>query len=443
MGLWSTIKAQATTAVEQMVQQTGVAAARGSAPEASRQPVARVAAVTPAPEPAVVAAPPKPQTLASQPPAIAAAPKSPAISPSPAPTRTSAPAVRPTLPPVDDGFEESDDTVIVSEGAMRAPLAGRAAVGVAAVAKPQVATPAEAVVMPEPEAPELTLEEEADEEEVSVASTGATPVGAWDPNDIDEFWMRVHAIEEAGNRSDEDLEVALKKYGLRDKAHFDEVRDDFSSRFGDDPDFMQAAINARTRAVKQQMAGRMEGELKGELAPVEGVTLEQWAWLMAKIAGGGDAAELLALAKLEAPTWDRVSAEWNARMSRDTTATIATAYGQAFVASGPGPFAEAGKATAAAMLNPNQTGVAGKEPIPMERWIEITEAQSAASQQGIDASTVLKSYGMTPADWGTAGGWWSQHFNANAMKLLPEYNRLSDMYKAKFAKGFSADSIDF
>jgi len=359
--------------------------------------------------------------------------------------RTSAPAVRPTLPPVDDGFEESDDTVIVSEDVMRAPLAARAAVGVAAVAKPQAAmsAPAKAVVVPEPEAEELSLEEEADEEEVSAASTSDTPVGAWDPNDIDEFWMRVYAIEEAGNRSDEDLEVALKKYGLRDKAHFDEVRESFSSRFGDDPNFMQAAINARTRAVKQQMAGRMEGELKGELAPVEGVTLEQWAWLMAKIAGGGNAAELLALAKLEAPKWDRVSAEWNARMSRDTTATIATAYGQAFVASGPGPFAEAGKATAAAMLDPNKTGVGGKEPIPMERWIEITEAQSAASQQGIDASTVLTSYGMTPADWGMAGGWWSQHFNANAMKLLPEYNRLSDKYKAKFAKGFSADSIDF
>lgn len=79
----------------------------------------------------------------------------------------------------------------------------------------------------------------------------------------------------------------------------------------------------------------------------------------------------------------------------------------------------------------------------MEKWIEITEAQSAASRQGLDAATVLASYGMTPADWGVGGGWWSQHFTANAMKLMPEYNRLQEKYKEKFASGFNADDIEF
>jgi hypothetical protein len=265
----------------------------------------------------------------------------------------------------------------------------------------------------------------------------------WDPDDAEGFWMKVHAIEAAGNESDEALDAALAEHGLKDKAHFDRVRDSFAGHYGDDPDFMQAAIDARTKATKQQMSNRLKGELKGELAPFEGVSLEQWAWLMAKVASGGALPELLALAKMDTPKWDRVSAEWNARMGRDTTASIATAYGQAFVATGPGPFGEAGKATASAMLDPKKKGVDGKPPISMEKWIEITEAQSAGSKQGLDASAILKSYKMTPADWGTVGGWWSQHFNANAMKLMGEYNRLSKKYQDKFASGFSADDIDF
>jgi hypothetical protein len=265
----------------------------------------------------------------------------------------------------------------------------------------------------------------------------------WDPDDVDAFWDKVYAIEAAGNASDDDLDAALKQHGLRDKAHFDEVRDAFNERHGSDTAFMQAAVDSRTRSVKQQLAARMGGELKGELAPFEGASLEQWAFVMAKVAGGQDITGLLAKAGWDRAKWDRVSAEWNARMSRDTTATIATAYGQAFMASGDGPFAAAGKAAAGSMLDASQAGVAGKEPISFERWIEITEAQSAGSRQGLDAAAVLRSYNLTPAQWGTIGGWWSQTFNANAMKMIGDYNRLSEQYKAKFASGFSADAISF
>jgi hypothetical protein len=178
-----------------------------------------------------------------------------------------------------------------------------------------------------------------DEDETRVG--GSTVPGGWDLNDWDNFWMRVQVIEAAGTESDEALARVLRKHGLRDRAHFDEVRAEFQERFGDDPAFAQAAL--RTRASKHQMQARMQGELKGELAPVEGVSLEKWAWLMAKIASGGNLRQLLGLARIDDAKWERVSAEWNARMSRDTTATIATAYGQAFVATGPDPFGAAGK----------------------------------------------------------------------------------------------------
>jgi hypothetical protein len=265
--------------------------------------------------------------------------------------------------------------------------------------------------------------------------------GGWDPKDWASFWEKRFAIEEAGNKSDEDLAFALAKFGLKDKAHYDRVNDTFMAHFGDDPAFAQAGLDARTRGVKEAMVGRMQGALKGELAPFEGVSLEQWAFVMSKVAGGQDVGPWLKKAGWDEAKWQRASAEWNARMSRDTTATIATAYGQAFMAAGDGPFGAASKAAAGSMLDASRSDVEGKEPIPFERWMEITEAQSAASQQGLDAAAVLQSYGMTPADWGRAGGWWSQRFNANAMTMIGEYNRLSSKYKERFSSGFSADKI--
>jgi hypothetical protein len=273
--------------------------------------------------------------------------------------------------------------------------------------------------------------------------TMSNEFGGWDPDDVDAFWDKVYEIEAAGCESDEQLDAALAKFGLEDKAQFDAVREAFGQRHGEDSSFMQAAVDSRTRSVKNAMTGRMQGELKGELAPFEGVTLEQWAFVMAKVAASQDITALLAKAGWDRPKWDRVSAEWNARMSRDTTATIASAYGQAFVASGDGPFAEAGKQTADSMLDASKRSVEGQEPISFDRWIEIGEAQSAGARQGLDAAAVLKSYKLTPAEWGTVGGWWSQKFNANAMKMIADYNRISEKYREKFATGFAADSIEF
>ena len=79
----------------------------------------------------------------------------------------------------------------------------------------------------------------------------------------------------------------------------------------------------------------------------------------------------------------------------------------------------------------------------MERWIEITQAMNAGTAKGIDPAATLASYDMNAADWGTAGGWWSQHFNANAIALLPEYNRLTEVYEAKFAAGDADADVEF
>lgn len=205
-------------------------------------------------------------------------------------------------------------------------------------------------------------------------------------------------------------------------------------RFGWDlGDITQMQMNVYTKVMMGQMQQRAQGELAGELAPFEGVSLQAWAGVQAKVASGQDPNALIGALGIDRATWDRVSAEWMARMSRDTTATVATAYGNAFTQAAQGQFG-------GAAADPS------KPPITLEQWIEIQEAQGAAARDGRDANAVLAQYGMNALAWSNAGAWWAQHFSQNAMKnngeLHRRYTELQAMYQAKFAQP-SADDVQF
>lgn len=197
----------------------------------------------------------------------------------------------------------------------------------------------------------------------------------------------------------------------------------------------QNLIDQKMEEQKQaqaQRAGAMRES--GELAPFMGVSLESWAQAQAAITSGTSLEQILPSLGIDAGTWQQVSAEWNARMSRDTTATIATVYGQAFTGAGAGQFGAAGQATAGAM-NPGGSVGGSEPPVPFEKWIEITVAQQAGTEKGEDPSAVLARFGITPADWGTIGGWWGQHFNANAMQMMDDYNRWTAHFERQYGVG--------
>lgn len=214
------------------------------------------------------------------------------------------------------------------------------------------------------------------------------------------------------------------------------------AKFGYDMgNIMQMQMNVYTQQMMGQMQARAQGELAGELAPVEGVSLQDWARAQAAVASGQDVNAIIASLGIDHAKWDRVSAEWMARMSRDTTATIATEYGKAFSTAGQGQFAGAAAQGVAGMSNVGATDNQ-KPPITLEQWVEITEAMGAAANQGRDPNAVLAQYGMNALAWSNVGAWWSTHFAQNAMKnggeLHRRYSELSDHYRAKFA-GPSAD----
>lgn len=250
----------------------------------------------------------------------------------------------------------------------------------------------------------------------------------WDLQDSDKTERFIQTIEASKAGGPQAFGQTASQYGMVNEEHFEWMK--VLAKGGDAAVEAQAQLDAVIEQGKRDQQERMAG-MQDELSPVEGVSLEQWASLQAAAASGHDVAAACTQQGIDAGRWARVSAEWNARMSRDTTATIATAYGQAFTGAGQGQFGAAGQASAAAM-NPGGSVAASAEPIPFERWVEITVAQEAYTAQGHDAAAVLAQFGMTPADWGTVGGWWGQKFAANAMTMMADYDRLTAQYRAKY-----------
>ena len=213
-------------------------------------------------------------------------------------------------------------------------------------------------------------------------------------------------------------------------------------RFGWDlGDITQLQMNVYTKLAMQTMQNRAQGELAGELAPYEGVSLQVWAQAQAALANGTDVNAIIAKLGIDRAKWDAVSNEWMARMSRDTTATIATEYGKAFSSSGQGMFSSAAAAGVAGMGNPGGGDTQGP-PISLEKWVEIMEAQNAAAQQGRDANQVLQTYGMNALGWSNASSWWSTHFSQNAMKNNGELHRRFSELQAHFQQRFATPSAD-
>jgi hypothetical protein len=319
---------------------------------------------------------------------------------------------------------------------------------------------------------------------VAGTSVGGTPIVAADDVDVDvdegddDDFQRDYDLEEIDDFADFDPTSDLKgwfvarmrieqawedrtsrtklfrEHGIRDQPHFYQVQatmdryvqsEDAQDRYGGMDAIMQLQMNAHMDASMGQMQARAQGELAGELAPFEGVSLQEWAGAQAKVASGGDVDDIIRDLGIDRAKWDRVSAEWNARMSRDTTATIAMEYGKAFSGAAQGMYGGAAAAGAGAMTPGGD--VSGDPPIPFETWVELEVAQSKGVEQGRDANDVLASFGMNALAWSNASAWWSVYFNRHAMEdgqaLLHEYNELRDRFDAQYSAGKADDDIDY
>ena len=293
-----------------------------------------------------------------------------------------------------------------------------------------------------PEEPAYEEPEQEDQED-------ADDWGGWDPNDWQGYWYRLKAMELAGNQGGDDAcDAKAREFGLRDWSHMQRVRDTFTKHFGDRHEFIQAAMQANTQATREVHASAASANQE-LFAPVEGVDLQMYAGTQAKAATIGNDmgkwSQILAQAGMDQAKWERVSAEWNRRMSgqasADMNATMAllTEYGKFFGQAGQGQYGATAAANAGVAGNLNDgSGAVGGEPCTLERYAEIGGAQSAWAQQGRDVNAMLsQQFGMNALDWSNISQYWSAKFMAD-YRIAARYGDLLTHYTEQYMVGSAA-----
>lgn len=236
-----------------------------------------------------------------------------------------------------------------------------------------------------------------------------------------------------GDRLDPEEALLVVHYGFKSGGHYEKYKNwavsDWARRTGEsytDLEFRMGAI-ARERILAAKTAA-MSGA-GGALAPVEGVALEQWAQLQAKLAGGAEPTPLIAAAGIDAARWAQVSAEWNRRMS--TSGVVAAAYAKAFTQTAVGPYG----AAAAQATTAGYGGDPGPAPVPFELFVEVTEALRAAGKRGQDTTATLAAFNLRPIDWSNIGAYWNRAIAQQATKYHRLYDELGVKFAAKYGNG--------
>ena len=174
------------------------------------------------------------------------------------------------------------------------------------------------------------------------------------------------------------------------------------------------------------------------MAPIEGVPLDQYAAIVAQQARGlaqADFHRLLAQQGMDPAKWDRVSAGWNERMSRDTQGGLMAAYAKAFAGAGAGQYGAQAQAGAAMMGGPGAAPApAGVNPasVSFEQFCELMGAQNAWSMQGKDVNAMLKKvFSMSALDYSNISSYWSPRMMSDmslAMRMTDLMMRAQTKY---------------
>jgi len=269
----------------------------------------------------------------------------------------------------------------------------------------------------------------------------------WSDLSMEDWFLKLERTRDRlMNVNDEDLEpmndadgepldpeeVLIIKLGFESGGHWESFRSwgcaGWGAKTGQDPTDLEFRMSGIARdKMMAEKAGAMAAP-GGLLEPVEGVSLKTWAGVYAGIAGGGSMDALLAKAGIDQAKWERVSAEWMARMTTDTTMTIANEYGAAFAAGSQSSYG----ASAAHAANVGVAGDLSAEPMPYERYIEVMEAMGAASDRGEDPNACLASFGLSAADFGNVGMFWSKKSQQEMTKYHALYIEYSAKYSAKY-----------
>jgi hypothetical protein len=251
-----------------------------------------------------------------------------------------------------------------------------------------------------------------------------------------EFVMHLQAIERASQDPAKEHSLCAR-HGYRDISHFRRVRATFLKYWGK-PD---GARTLRTfvwkepefsQALMASMKLEREGEARATLAanpavaaPEEGLTMEQYGWVSARIAGRQvevpELQRILAQVGLDVPKWERVNKAWVARMTNDATGTLLALFTQAYTAASALPADPAGS-------------MASAEPMSLAKYAEIGAAMGVWAREGKEVNAMLlQTYQIDAGELARAGLYWHERFTAD-VRLLGEYDRLKVQFEKRYAQ---------
>jgi hypothetical protein len=223
------------------------------------------------------------------------------------------------------------------------------------------------------------------------------------------------------------------------------------------PQQLTAAQSAQIQ--NAMMGGMQHWQQKGDaavaanpqlVAPIEGVTIEQYAQVSAAAAANqnpGAFAQVLAQHGMDQAKYDRVAAGWQARMRDDTSFALSQIYGRAFGGAGQGQFGAAGAAGAGALGGMAQSGqvqgAGGAEPCSWDKYNEIGGAQRAWAQSGKDVNAMLKQqFGISAIDWSNMSQYWMARMMSEPQKMM-DMNTLQEQWAAKYASPKADQDLKF
>ncbi len=227
--------------------------------------------------------------------------------------------------------------------------------------------------------------------------------------------------DEDGDEIDPQFVVLLKEYGMETTSQWSAFHFGFSNQHWnkDGEDMMQFMWRMSDIGRKKMIAetAKTESAEGGVLAPIEGISVEQWAAAQAKMASGGTLEDAYKICNCDAAKYDRVSAEWLARMSNDTEFKIMPIYSAAFNTSASG--------------NMGSGSDTNDNTISFEKFVESMAAQDVLGKQGKDAQSVLADFGMTVADYSNISSHWFGKM-AGDYELGIKFATLSEEYTKKY-----------
>lgn len=289
--------------------------------------------------------------------------------------------------------------------------------------------------------------DEVDQDVSSGSSDEEFDLAGFDPlNDEEGFYNAVLHMESEGQfgGTDESRAEIMQQRGIRDRMHWLTVKEScyavLAQEYGGN-EVGQREMNWRMGQMQQhQVQQQQKMAASGGFEPVEGVSLEAWAAMNASIVSGANTEDLLKGARIDQARWDRVSAEWNARMARDTTFAITTVYGNAFQAASTGKYGEYAREAAAARAANRDLSM--DPPMEYERYYEILQEQAYAAKQGKDPVAALKECGLSIVDWTDLGSYFGYYFHRDGVRNWNHYEAIHKRVEAKYEAKYPGVKVD-